>query len=303
MKNLLTLLFLLPIIVFGQNQEKQYYRGNKLPFTICFLTVSDTGAEVEYFYKKGSKVFAYVPPIKLTHGLESSSSKPFLVSENDSIQIFVKSKYLKVKNKGDQGKVKVYKTNNGEVELRMLRNNYALSKFTDEQVAKLETHPNFDIHVFYRKLHQYNLRSQTDLTEEKFAKKLEEVEGDLEVWIENSNCFFVMNYLYYMKDTLANHLKGHVVYTVFESENCLSIKPQFNVTDIDDLVWEKATLGKLDGHYLVILTDHNAEDWLECLEVLEKSPEVISTFKSRMLDPKKLWYTSYSYLGRKRCWE
>ena len=303
MKNLLTLLFLLPIIVFGQNQEKQYYRGGKGPFEICFVTVSDSGAEVEYFFKKSSKIFTYIPPIKLTYGLESYSSKPFLVSENDSIQVYNKSDYLLVDNKGNQGKTKVYKTTNGEVELRMLRNNYAISKFSKEQFVKWETHPNFDRHVFYRRLYQYNLRSQTHLTEEEFSKKLKEVEGDLEVWIENSNCIFVMNYLYYMEDTLANHLKGHVVYTVFESENCLSIKPQFNVTDIEDFVWEKATLGKLDGHYLVILTDYNAEDWLECLEVLEKSPEVISTFKSRMLDPTKLWHTSYSYLGRKRCWE
>lgn len=39
--------------IYGQDLGKGIYRGQKLPFIICYLTYNDSTIEVEYFFQKG----------------------------------------------------------------------------------------------------------------------------------------------------------------------------------------------------------------------------------------------------------
>ncbi|MCE2786816.1 MAG: hypothetical protein ACK44P_09930 [Bacteroidota bacterium] len=50
---------------FGQTLEEGIYKGQKMPFTICYLTYTDSTIEVEYFFQKGGQIFGHIPAKKL----------------------------------------------------------------------------------------------------------------------------------------------------------------------------------------------------------------------------------------------
>lgn len=106
----------------GQTLEKGIYRGQKLPFTICYFTYTDSIIEVEYFFRKSAHVFDHIPAKKLQRGMESFKNKPAFKSQDDSILVFIKADYFLIKLKGFD-KIKVYKSVDTEAEIKTLRNN------------------------------------------------------------------------------------------------------------------------------------------------------------------------------------
>src|SRR5690606_17876558 len=89
----------------GQTLGKGIYKGQKMPFTICYLTYTDSTLEVEYFFQKGGQIFGHIPAIKL----ESFATKPAFKSQDDSLKVFIKTDHFLIKRKGSD-KVKVYKS-------------------------------------------------------------------------------------------------------------------------------------------------------------------------------------------------
>jgi hypothetical protein len=49
----------------GQTLGNGIYKGQKLPFTICYLTYTDSTLEVEYFFQKGGQIFGHISAKKI----------------------------------------------------------------------------------------------------------------------------------------------------------------------------------------------------------------------------------------------
>ncbi|REJ82811.1 MAG: hypothetical protein DWQ44_01460 [Bacteroidetes bacterium] len=164
-------------ISLGQTLEKGIYKGQKLPFTICYLTYSDTIIEVEYFFQKGGQIFGHIPAKKLQINMESFATKPAFKSQDDSINVFIHSDYFLIKRKG-LDKVKVYKSVDTQTTITTLRNRNKLFSFSHKLYDEYKVKPNFDQQKFWDKLHSYNLDKYVTLDNEKFSDKLNETRDD-----------------------------------------------------------------------------------------------------------------------------
>ncbi|MBK7853940.1 MAG: hypothetical protein IPJ79_02680 [Bacteroidetes bacterium] len=163
---------------FGQTLEKGIYKGQKLPFTICYLTYSDSTIEVEYFFQKGGQIFGHIPAKKLEIGIESFATKPAFKSQDDSIMVFIKTDHYLIKRKGSD-KVKVYKSADTQRTITTLRNRNILFSFSQRLFDEYKVKPDFDQQKFWDKLHSYNLDRYITLDNEKFNAKLDETRADL----------------------------------------------------------------------------------------------------------------------------
>lgn len=185
MKQILTFIFSVwvSLTLFSQDAAKGIYVGQGLPFTICYLTYTDSVLEVEYFYEKASQVFAHTPAKKLAFGMESFSTKPIFVSKDDSIHVFTKKGYYLVKRKGRE-KMKVFKTTQTVDDIRVLKNRCRLHSYSQRLFRENKGRPNFDTQQFWNQLHSFHLDEQTTLSEEKFEQKLQEITFQLKKNIE-----------------------------------------------------------------------------------------------------------------------
>jgi len=162
----------------GQTLEKGVYKGQKLPFTICYLTCTDSTIEVEYFFQKGGQIFGHIPAKRLEMGMESFATKPAFKSQDDSITVFVKTDHYLIKRKGLY-KVKVYKSADTQTAITTLRNRNRLFSFSQRLFDEYKVRPNFDEQTFWSKLHSYDLGKYITLDNEKFNTKLNETRADL----------------------------------------------------------------------------------------------------------------------------
>jgi len=162
----------------GQTFEKGIYKGQKLPFTICYFTYSDSTLEVEYFFQKGGQIFGHIPAKKIVIGMESFATKPAFKSQDDSIEVFFKADYFLIKRKGSD-KVKVYKSADTQTTITTLRNRNRLFSFSQKLYDEYKVSPNFDQQKFWDKLHSYELEKFTTLDNEKFNTKLDEILADI----------------------------------------------------------------------------------------------------------------------------
>ncbi len=163
---------------FGQTLGKGIYKGQKLPFTICYLTYSDSTIEVEYFFQKGGQIFGHIPATKLEIGMESFATKPAFKSQDDSIMVFIKRDHFLIKRKG-LDKVKVYKSADTQTTITTLRNRNKLFSFSQKLYDEYKVRPDFDQQKFWDKLHSYDLDKYITLDNDKFNKKLDETRADL----------------------------------------------------------------------------------------------------------------------------
>jgi hypothetical protein len=161
----------------GQNLGNGIYKGQKLPFTICYLTYSDATIEVEYFFQKGGQIFGHIPAKKLEIGMESFVTKPTFKSQDDSILVFNKKDHFLIKRKGFE-KVKVYKSADTQTTITTLRNRNRLFSFSQKLYDESKGRPNFEQQKFWDQLHAYNLDKYIALDNEEFIAKLNETRDD-----------------------------------------------------------------------------------------------------------------------------
>jgi hypothetical protein len=162
----------------GQTLGKGIYKGQKLPFTICYLSYTDSTIEVEYFFQKGGQIFGHIPAKKLEIGMESFATKPAFKSQDDSIMAYIKADHFLVKRKGSD-KVKVYNSADTQATITTLRNRNRLFSFSQKLYDEHKVRPNFDQQKFWDKLHSYELDKYISLDSEKFNAKLNETRADL----------------------------------------------------------------------------------------------------------------------------
>ena len=185
-------LFLLLLIVFtlssfSQTKEKEFYRGQKRPFTICFMSIGDSTIEVEYFFRKSGGIFGHIPSKQLVIGIDSNASKPIYKSIDDSIKVILKSKHYLIKRRGYKNimgrgakRVKVYKSTDTQTEISVLRNNYRLSVFYHSLYNEYKLKPNFNEQKFWDNLQSYELKKYLTLDNIEFDKKIVETRVDIE---------------------------------------------------------------------------------------------------------------------------
>ena len=174
---LVIIFFLWTAAIFGQTLEKGIFKGEKLPFTICYLTYSDSTIEVEYFAQKGGQIFGHTPSKKLEMGMESFATKPIFKSIDDSISVYLKSDHYLIKRKGSD-KIKVYKSKDSQTEISTLRNRNRLFTFSQSLYNEFEVRPNFDKQKFWDKLNSYGLDKYVYLGNFEFNRKLNETKDD-----------------------------------------------------------------------------------------------------------------------------
>jgi hypothetical protein len=176
----LTLLFfwILTISIYGQNFEKGIYRGQKLPFEICFFTYTDSLLEVEYFYEKADKVFGHIPPKTLILGMESFATKPAYKSSDDSIKVYFKKDYFLIERLGF-GDVKVYNLKDTKQKIVTYRNRNLLFSFSQELHEKLKTKSGFDEKQFWEKFNSFELEKYTAIDSQAFIEKINEVNNEM----------------------------------------------------------------------------------------------------------------------------
>ncbi len=162
----------------GQTLGKGIYKGQKLPFTICYMTYADSTIEVEYFFQKGGQIFGHTPAKKLLINMESYATKPAYKSQDDSITVFHKIDHFLIKRKGSDN-VKVYKSADTQMTITTLRNRNRLFSFSQGLFDEYKVKPNFDEQKFWDKLHSYDLDKYITLENENFNAKLEETRADL----------------------------------------------------------------------------------------------------------------------------
>ena len=161
----------------GQALEKGIYKGQKLLFTICYLTYTDSTIEVEYFFQKGGQIFGHIPSKKLQINMESFATKPAFKSQDDSITVFIKTDHFLIKRKGSD-KVRVYKSADTQTTITTLRNRNRLFSFSQGLFDEYKVKPNFDQQKFWDKLHSYDLDKYVTLDNENFNSKLNETRDD-----------------------------------------------------------------------------------------------------------------------------
>ena len=162
----------------GQTLGKGIYKGQKKPFTICYLTYTDSIIEVEYFFQKGGQMFGHIPAKKLEMGMESFATKPAFKSQDDSITVFINKDHFLIKRKGSD-KLKVYKSADTQTTINTLRNKNKLFSFSQKLYDEYKVRPNFEQQKFWDKLHSYLLDTYITLDSEKFNKKLDDTRVDL----------------------------------------------------------------------------------------------------------------------------
>ncbi len=163
----------------GQTLGKGIYLGNKSPFTICYLSYTNSTIEVEYFYQKGGQIFGHKPAKKLEVVMESFSSKPEFKSKDDSIMVFNKSDHYLIKNKGTVN-VKVYKSSDdiNQTSITTLRNRYRLFLFSQKLFDECKVKLNYDDKKFHDFLNSYELEKYIAIDNDKFIEKLNETSAD-----------------------------------------------------------------------------------------------------------------------------
>ncbi|WP_041258377.1 hypothetical protein [Fibrella aestuarina] len=95
-KLLLAFALALPTLASSQGLPKGVYRGNELNFLLCYLTVTDSTAEVEYFNKKGGEIFGHLPPTRV---LLTQKNSPLYQSMDGIIRVYKRTGYLMVEKK------------------------------------------------------------------------------------------------------------------------------------------------------------------------------------------------------------
>jgi hypothetical protein len=172
-------------VLLGQDLGKGIHKGQKLPFTICYFTYTDSKIEVEYFFQKGEQIFGHIPAKTLQINMESFSTKPAYKSKDDSITVFVKSDYYLIKRKGSDN-IKVYRSSDKESEITTLRNRNRLFSFSQNLYDEYKTTPNFNQKRFWDKLHSYNLDNFVNLDNREFNKRLGQTRDDLKTnWLQH----------------------------------------------------------------------------------------------------------------------
>ena len=119
-KYLLVLFLFANSILFGQNMEHGIYKGQKTQLFICYLTISDTTIEVEYFNEKGGHIFGHFPAKKLVIAYDSVATKAIFKSTDGKVLVYKKKNCYLIKNK-EFGNMKVYKTYETRKEIELLR--------------------------------------------------------------------------------------------------------------------------------------------------------------------------------------
>ena len=170
---LLITTILCSIISFGQTLEKGIYKGEQLPFTICYFTNTDSIIEVEYFCQKGGQIFGHKPAKIVKIGMESYATKPEFKSDDDSILIFNKSEYFLVKGLGI-GKVKVYKSTDTQKSIITLRNRNRLFDSSHRLFDELNIKEKTNQQKFWDDFNSFELDKYTTIDEDTFNKKLKE---------------------------------------------------------------------------------------------------------------------------------
>jgi len=166
---------------FGQTLENGIYRGQRYPFTICYLTYSDSIVEIEFFAQKTGKVFLHTEVKRLEWGMESFSLKPIFKSSDDSILVFAKKDYFLIKRK-KQSNLKVYKTNDSQSDISRLRKKYKLHKFYNNLNNERKKTSDVNDIDFWNKVHSFKLENELDLKEIEFDLKLNEVRKKMQNW-------------------------------------------------------------------------------------------------------------------------
>ena len=182
-KTILILLLFTSLIVNGQPIKKGLYKGWGMTIATCYLNYSDTLINFEYFQQKGCQIFGHFPAVKLNLTLESSNKKPFLISEDSTIKVYIKKDYFVVKDK-NHGKAKVYLSNETQKEIDILRNRNSICVFNNKITKELQNNDYYRLNyindsIFYSKLHQYNLNNFTNIKTTEFDVKLEEIRLEL----------------------------------------------------------------------------------------------------------------------------
>jgi len=162
----------------GQSLKKGIYKGQKFPFTICYLSLTDSTIEVEYFFQKSGQIFGHLPVKKLKLGTEHFSKKASLKSLDDSIKVFAKADYFLIKRKGF-GRIKVHKSVETETTIAILRNRNRLFSFSHDLYDEFKVKPDFDQQKFTNKFGSYKLDEYLNLDSAEFNKKLDETRDDI----------------------------------------------------------------------------------------------------------------------------
>lgn len=186
MRQILILAFLFTVSfgVFGQGLDKGIYVGKGFPYTICYLTYTDSIIEVEYFYEKGSQIFGHSVAKKLEFGMESFSTKPIFLSPDDSVKVFIKSNHYLVKREGHE-KIKVYKSSETKDDIQTLRNRNKLFSFAQKLHRDNKDRANFESPKFWDEFNSYGLDNEIGLTEVQFNVKLKEAEIKIKNWLQH----------------------------------------------------------------------------------------------------------------------
>ena len=161
----------------GQTLGNGIYKGQKLPFTICYLTYTDSTLEVEYFFQKGGQIFGHISAKKIQINKEIFATKPAYKTQDNSITVFIKKDHFLIKRKGSD-KVKVYKSADTQMTITSLRNRNRLFLFSQGLFDEYKVKPNFDEQNFWAKLRTYGLDKYITLDNEKFNTKLYETHAD-----------------------------------------------------------------------------------------------------------------------------
>jgi hypothetical protein len=159
----------------GQTLGKGIYKGQKLPFTICYFTFTDSVIQVEYFFQKGGQIFGHIPSKKIEMG--NYATKPAFKSKDDNISVFINTDHFLIKRKGSD-KIKVYKSVDTQTAIMTLRNRNSLFSFSQKLYDEYNLRPNFEEQKFRDKLHTYNLDKYITLGNEEFNAKLDETNAD-----------------------------------------------------------------------------------------------------------------------------
>jgi len=179
MRQIASVIFFLMIIKsYGQTLDKGIYRGQKLPFEICYMTCNDSIIEVEYFFQKSGHIFGHLPSEKLLINMESFSTKPVYKSPDDSVLVYLKSDCYLIKRKGS-GKIKVFKTTDTRKDIYTLRNRYNLFRFSQDLHNEFKLRDGFNDKEFWENLNSYGLEKYTTIDSIDFNLKLMQTKDEI----------------------------------------------------------------------------------------------------------------------------
>lgn len=128
MRQSLAIILLLTLKITCGQVRDVIYRGQKFPFEICYITIADTTAEIEFFYEKGGQIFGHRLAEKLFE------TKTGFKTKNDSISVIRADKYLVVKSKSHSGKIKLYQTTQQLINIYELRRRNSVFKHYQDSI-------------------------------------------------------------------------------------------------------------------------------------------------------------------------